>query len=113
MDLKGAPYRNGGSDPRGFDCSGFVYYVFERHGYRLPRMVGELYRTGRRVNRKGVSAGDLVFFRTVTRGPSHVGIAVSRNEFIHAPSSRGVVRIERLGSEYWSRRFLGARRLAW
>jgi cell wall-associated NlpC family hydrolase len=111
LDLRGAPYRNGGVDPRGFDCSGFVYYVFQRSGYPVPRVVGDQYRTGHRVDRSRISPGDLVFFTTVSRGASHVGIALSRDEFVHAPSSRGVVRVERLSSTYWSRRFVGARRL--
>lgn len=110
LALRGVPYRPGGSDPAGFDCSGFVSYVFAQHGVPLPRTVPEQYRVGQRVGR-GVTAGDLVFFRTAGRGVSHVGIAISADDFVHAPSSTGVVRIEPLSSRYWSERFAGARRL--
>jgi cell wall-associated NlpC family hydrolase len=109
LALRGVPYRPGGTDPAGFDCSGFVSYVFAQHGTPLPRTVPEQYRVGQRVGR-GVTAGDLVFFRTAGRRVAHVGIAISADHFVHAPSSTGVVRIEPLGSGYWSSRFAGARR---
>lgn len=111
LEYTGAPYRNGGTDPSGFDCSGFVRYVFGRHGVEMPRQVREQFRLGARVDRARLRPGDLVFFTTVAPGASHVGIAVSEVEFIHAPSTRGVVRVERLDSSYWSRRFVGARRI--
>lgn len=111
LSLRGVPYLAGGGDPRGFDCSGFVSYVFAQHSVPLPRTVPEQYRVGRRIGGKSVQPGDLVFFSTIARGPSHVGIAISRDEFVHAPSSAGVVRVELLGSRYWSSRFVGARRL--
>jgi cell wall-associated NlpC family hydrolase len=110
LSFRGIPYRNGGSDPSGFDCSGFVQYVFAMHGLRLPREVRDQYRVGREVELKDVKAGDLVFFETVSRGASHVGLAIGGDEFVHAPSSRGVVRIEHLSSAYWARRFVGGRR---
>ena len=103
---------NGGSDPsRGFDCSGFVQWVFAQHGTALPREVRDQYGEGKRIGRKDVEAGDLVFFETVSRGPSHVGIALGTGEFVHAPSSRGVVRIEPYTSGYWASRWVGARRI--
>lgn len=111
LSLQGAPYRNGGSDPSGFDCSGFVAYVFAQQGLALPRTVSEQYDAGREVSLDALEPGDLVFFSTVARGASHVGIAVSANEFVHAPSSRGVVRVERLAAPYWSSRFVGIRRV--
>jgi cell wall-associated NlpC family hydrolase len=111
LALKGAPYRNGGSDPSGFDCSGFVQWVFAQHGMRLPREVREQWRNGRDVDRDEIKAGDLVFFETVSRGASHVGIALGGDQFVHAPSSKGVVRVERFSSSYWSSRWVGARRL--
>lgn len=111
LEYTGAPYRNGGTDPSGFDCSGFVYYVFGRHGIQTPRQVRDQFRTGARVDRSRLRPGDLVFFTTVAPGASHVGIALGDGEFVHAPSSRGVVRVERLDSSYWSRRFVGARRV--
>lgn len=109
LGLRGAPYRNGGADPAGFDCSGFVWYVFAQHGLTLPRTVSEQFRAAR-ATAGPLRPGDLVFFSTVTRGPSHVGIALGGDEFVHAPSSTGVVRVERLSSSYWSSRYLGARR---
>jgi cell wall-associated NlpC family hydrolase len=111
LEYTGVPYRNGGADPSGFDCSGFVLYVFGRHGIDVPRQVRDQFRLGARVDRGRLRPGDLVFFSTVAPGASHVGIAVSDVEFIHAPSTRGVVRVERLDSSYWSRRFVGARRI--
>ena len=111
LSLRGAPYRNGGSDPSGFDCSGFVAYVFAQQGLYLPRTVSEQYAQGQGVGQDSMEAGDLVFFSTVAPGASHVGIAVSRDEFVHAPSSSGVVRVESLNAPYWSSRFIGTRRV--
>lgn len=111
LSLRGAPYRNGGSDPSGFDCSGFVSYVFAQQGLYMPRTVGEQYAQGQQVGQNSVAPGDLVFFSTVAPGASHVGIAVSQDEFVHAPSSSGVVRIESLTAPYWSSRFVGTRRI--
>jgi cell wall-associated NlpC family hydrolase len=107
----GVPYRNGGTDPSGFDCSGFAQYVFAERGLRLPRGVDGQFRVGRSVRGDEISAGDLVFFTTTGPGPSHVGIAVGPDAFVHAPSSSGRVRVERLSYSYWSQRFVGARRV--
>lgn len=112
LEYRGIPYRNGGSTPEGFDCSGLVQFVFARHGVRLPREVRDQYGVGRAVDRDEVQPGDLVFFDTLEGGPSHVGIALGGDQFVHAPSSRGVVRVERYTVEYWKRRWLGARRVA-
>ena len=111
LSLRGAPYRNGGADPSGFDCSGFVAYVFAQQGLALPRSVSEQYSWGRSVSANAVQPGDLVFFSTVAPGASHVGIAVSADEFVHAPSASGVVRVERLSTPYWNSRFVGIRRV--
>ena len=112
LALRGTPYLNGGSEPsRGFDCSGFVQWVFAQSGTVLPREVREQYDAGRRIDLDEVRPGDLVFFETVSRGPSHVGIALGGGEFVHAPSSRGVVRVEHYTSGYWSARWVGARRI--
>jgi cell wall-associated NlpC family hydrolase len=110
LALRGSPYRNGGTDPSGFDCSGFVQYVFGRHGLAVPRSVGELYQAGQAVT-DALEPGDLVFFDTAGGGASHVGIVVGGEEFVHAPSTRGVVRVDRIGGAYWSPRFVGARRI--
>jgi cell wall-associated NlpC family hydrolase len=111
LSLQGAPYRSGGTDPSGFDCSGFVTYVFAQQGLALPRTVVEQYDAGRDVPSASLSPGDLVFFSTVAPGASHVGIAISADEFVHAPTSTGVVRVERLTAPYWSSRFVGIRRV--
>jgi hypothetical protein len=111
LGFLGIPYRNGGSDPSGFDCSGFVQYVFARHGTPLPREVHSQYQHGQTIDLNDVKPGDLVFFETVSRGASHVGIALGNGRFVHAPSSRGVVRVEPYTASYWARRFVGARRV--
>jgi cell wall-associated NlpC family hydrolase len=111
LDFLGAPYRDGGSDPSGFDCSGFVQWVFGRHGLAMPREVRDQYEVGRKIDLADVQQGDLLFFETVARGATHVGIALGSGRFVHAPSSRGVVRVEPYTASYWARRFLGARRV--
>lgn len=112
LSLRGAPYRNGGVDPNGFDCSGFVRYVYQQHSVPMPRSVREQFQVGKPVSRDRLEAGDLVFFSTVAPGASHVGIMIGGNQFIHAPSERGVVRVESLGAQYWASRFIGAKRVS-
>ena len=111
LGLRGAPYRNGGNDPSGFDCSGFVQYVFNQNGVRVPRTVTEQFRAGHDVDASSLEPGDLVFFTTVTSGASHVGISIGGDEFVHAPSGYGAVRVERLSAPYWSTRFVGVKRV--
>jgi cell wall-associated NlpC family hydrolase len=111
LSLRGTPYRNGGADPNGFDCSGFTQFVFSQYGLSLPREVREQYRVGKSVRPQDLAPGDILFFTTTDPGPSHVAIAIGGDEFVHAPSSTGVVRVEHLSSSYWSPRYLGARRL--
>jgi cell wall-associated NlpC family hydrolase len=111
LALRGTPYRNGGTDPSGFDCSGLVAYVFAQHGVGIARTVSEQYQSGRPVPPGQLEPGDLVFFATVSRGASHVGIAIGGDEFVHAPSGRGEVRVERLSASYWASRYIGARRV--
>ena len=110
LALRGIPYRNGGSDPAGFDCSGLVQWVFAQHGIRVPREAREQFQVGTLVDRSRVRPGDLLFFETVSDGASHVGLAIGGDRFVHAPSSRGVVRVERFTATYWAARFVGARR---
>lgn len=112
LSLRGAPYRNGGVDPaRGFDCSGFVQYVYAQHGVAMPREVREQFRVGKKVDKDELEPGDLVFFSTVSPGASHVGIVIGGDQFVHAPSERGVVRVESLGQRYWATRYIGAKRI--
>jgi len=111
LALRGRPYLNGGSDPAGFDCSGFTQYVFGQHGVLLPRAVSDQFKMGKPVRADEVAAGDLLFFTTVAPGPTHAAIALGGDEFVHAPSSAGVVRVERLRAAYWAQRFVAARRV--
>ena len=111
LSLRGAPYRLGGADPNGFDCSGFVRYVYQQHGMVMPRETREQFKLGTNVDRGRLEPGDLVFFSTVAPGASHVGIAIGGDQFVHAPSERGVVRVESLSAQYWSTRYVGAKRV--
>jgi cell wall-associated NlpC family hydrolase len=112
LNFRGVPYRYGGEDPQtGFDCSGFIRFVLARHHMTVPRTAAEQFQVGRRIQAKDIQAGDLVFFSTVAPGASHVGLALGPDEFVHAPASSGVVRVERLEWDYWQSRFVGARRL--
>lgn len=106
----GVPYVFGGNSPKGFDCSGFLEYVFKQNGYIIPRLADEQYLLGKAAKVSQLTAGDLVFFSTYAPGVSHCGIYVSNRNFLHASSSRGI-RIDSLDSEYWSSRFFGARKI--
>lgn len=109
---RGVRYRLGGSEPEdGFDCSGLVQYAFGLHHVDLPRTVAQQYRSGERVKRDDVQRGDLVFFGPSGRPPTHVGIAIDGDTFVHAPDSGAVVRVERLDADYWRKRFAGAKRV--
>ena len=112
LALRGVPYRNGGSDPKGFDCSGLVQYVFGQHGVKLPRGTVEQLKHGNEIRLAAIAPGDLIFFSTTASNEaSHVGVAIGGDEFVHAPSSRGVVRVEKFSAPYWSRRIVGVRRI--
>jgi len=106
----GTGYRAGGATPAGFDCSGFVQFVYRHAGVALPRTAEAQFEDGRSVRDRDITAGDLVFFRTDGRRVSHVGIATGEGSFIHAPNARSRVRIDRLDAAYWADRFAGARR---
>jgi len=115
MSFLGIRYRFGGNGPEagGFDCSGLVKKVFgDALGVNLPRTAVEMAKLGDKVNgMQDLKPGDLVFFNTMRRAFSHVGIYVGDNRFIHAPSKGSVVRVEEMDSDYWRKRFNGARRL--
>lgn len=109
----GVPYRYGGASPEaGFDCSGLVQYVYGRGaGVSLPRNTQALAEVGAPVPPEALEPGDLVFFDTLRRPYSHVGIYLGDQRFIHAPTSGGAVELADMRSRYWQPRFNGARRL--
>lgn len=104
------PYRFGGDSPKGFDCSGFVKFIYDKNGKKLPRTADVQYMQGKKVERSKLEPGDLVFFTTYAAGASHVGIYYGSGKFIHASSSRGVM-ISRLDETYWKPRYFGAKRI--
>lgn len=109
----GVPYKWGGVDPNGWDCSGFVQEVFRLGGHQVPRLADAQYEACRRVEMGELEPGDLVFFNTDGSGVSHVGIFTGEDKFLHASSSRGVVE-DSLQDGYFSQRYYGAGRLpAW
>ena len=115
MGFLGVPYRRGGNDEDGFDCSGFTRHLFEtRLGLRLPRRADEQAHSPDlvAVARNELQPGDLVFFNTLRRTFSHVGIYIGDGRFIHAPRPGAEVRLESMRVAYWSTRFTGARRPA-
>lgn len=114
LSMIGIRYKYGGTAPdSGLDCSGLVRYVFkESWGKELPRTSEEMSRLGEKVNAQELQPGDLVFYNTLRRTFSHVGIYLGDNRFIHAPSGGGQVRIESMDLGYWKKRFNGARRIS-
>lgn len=114
MSLLGIKYKRGGDTPEnGLDCSGFVRFVFKNSNEtELPRTAKEISDKGDRVDSKDIKPGDLVFFNTLKKSFSHVGIYLGDSKFIHAPSAGGKVRIESMNVAYWKKRFNGARRIS-
>jgi cell wall-associated NlpC family hydrolase len=115
LSLVGVNYKYGGLSPEtGMDCSGFVSYVFlHAVGLELPHNAFAISREGRKISRNELKPGDLVFFHTLRRAFSHVGIYLGDNLFVHSASSKtGQVEISDMQDSYWSKRFNGARRLA-
>jgi cell wall-associated NlpC family hydrolase len=111
LSFRGTQYRSGGADPAGFDCSGLVQYVFGQHGVALPRDARRQFEVGQAIDTAALEPGDLVFFTTVAPGASHVGIVVGGDQFVHAPGDNGAVRVDQLSAQYWSNRFVGAKRI--
>lgn len=108
--LIGTPYRYGGEDPSGFDCSGLVHYSFNRLGLKVPRTAAAQRKAASRVQRDELEPGDLVFFRT-TRGPvDHVGIYAGEGRFIHSPRAGQVVSYAYLDDPYYRKHFVSAGR---
>lgn len=110
--LLGTPYRSGGTGPKGFDCSGFVYHVMGKFGVSLPRTSQEQFKCGEAVEKGELQPGDLVFFTTYGPGATHVGIYTGSDSFIHSSSPRsGGVITTPMSDGYYSTRYLGARRV--
>jgi cell wall-associated NlpC family hydrolase len=113
MGLLGVPYRRGGNtESTGFDCSGFVRHLYEKSvGRLLPRRAEEQARATQVIDKEELKPGDLVFFNTMRRAFSHVGMYVGDGQFIHSPRAGQSVRVEDMRSAYWQKRFNGARRV--
>lgn len=107
----GVPYKLGGTSRSGIDCSGFTQVVFKQNGISIPRTTGQQFSTGTSVAKSNLKNGDLVFFNTMGRGVSHVGIYVGNNNFIHASTSRGVMISSIYDPHYWGSRYIGAKRV--
>lgn len=113
LSLTGIQYKYGGNSPEtGFDCSGFVRYVFSQATkITLPPTARAISQMGKTVKKEELQPGDLVFFNTLKSAFSHVGIYMGNNKFIHSPSSGGKVRVENMDNTYWKTRFNGAQRI--
>jgi len=113
MGFLGVPYKRGGNSAEtGFDCSGFVRAMYQQTvGLILPRKAEQQAAATQRIDKTELQPGDLVFFNTMRRAFSHVGIYIGEGKFIHSPKPGSEVRVEDMGLSYWSRRFDGARRV--
>lgn len=106
----GVPYKWGASSGKSFDCSGFVVYIMKKFNVNLDRTASSQFSGGTKVEKNNLQAGDLVFFTTYKKGPSHVGIYIGNNKFIHASSGASCVTVTNLDTNYYKKRYLGARR---
>lgn len=113
LGFLGVPYRRGGNSAEtGFDCSGFVRAIYQQTaGLLLPRRASEQAAATEKIEKNDLKPGDLVFFNTMRRAFSHVGIYVGNGKFVHSPKPGGEVRVDDMGASYWAKRFDGARRV--
>lgn len=109
-EVVGTPYKWGGTTINGFDCSGFMQYIFDKYGVELSRTSKSQAKMGVEVDKKDLRAGDLVFFNTDGKGISHAGIYVGNGEFAHSASNRGVS-VNKLSESYYAKRYVTARRV--
>ncbi|WP_394138500.1 C40 family peptidase [Cytobacillus oceanisediminis] len=107
----GIPYQWGGTTPSGFDCSGYITFVYKQLDKNLPRTTSGMYSTGVSVKKSDLRVGDLVFFNTSGKGVSHAGIYIGDNNFVHASTSKGVMISSLNDPYYWKSRYIGARRV--
>lgn len=110
--VMGVKYMRGGTTAKGFDCSGYIGYVYNKVGVKLPRTSAGMYATGKSVAKKNLQAGDLVFFNTSGRGVSHVGVYIGAGKFAHSSSSKGVSIAKINDPYYWGSKYVGAKRVA-
>lgn len=110
----GTKYVFGGAQPGGFDCSGFVQYLYHQKGINLPRTTFDQIKVGQRIDKQQLQPGDIVFFNTENdpRGPSHEGLYIGGNQFIQSPHTGDVVKISSMSDPYYAQRFVGARRVS-
>ncbi|MBN1500249.1 MAG: C40 family peptidase [Spirochaetes bacterium] len=103
----GVKYAYGGSSNTGFDCSGFVMYIYGLHDIKLSHSSSAQYYAAKKITKKEARPGDLVFFTTYKKGPSHVGIYMGSDEFIHSPSTGKKVQVASINNSYWKKRIIG------
>lgn len=111
LKMQGKPYRYGGNNPAGFDCSGLVQYSYGRAGLKLPHGTRELLKTSQPIKPSQLQQGDLLFFNEDGKASSHVGIYIGNDRFVHAPSTGKRVHVSQMNQPHWRRQFAGARRL--
>lgn len=110
LAMNGKPYRYGGSNPSGFDCSGLVYFAHLQSGVDAPRTTATQYGQSRKISNKAIQPGDLLFFR-ISGKMAHVGLYTGHGQFVHAPGSGRKVTTARLDNPYWQRSLVAAGRL--
>ena len=110
--VMGTKYVYGGTTTKGFDCSGFIGYVYKRVGVSLPRTSAGMYASGTSVAKKNLKSGDIVFFNTTGKGVSHAGIYIGNGKFVHSSTSKGVTVTKLNDPYYWGSKYIGAKRVA-